>query len=307
VPSICYERLVQYAAVFPTNEIGDDPGAVRDWAQTAEGLGFSTIAAYDHVLGAVHAGRDPKLWGPYTEKHPFHEPFVLFGFLAALTNRVTLQTAVVIAPQRQTALLAKQAVQADILSGGRLVLGLGTGWNYVEYEALGMPFDQRGVYLDEQVEVLRLLFSEPLVDYAGRFHRIDRAGLLPLPERRIPIWFGGGSEPALRRAARSGDGFVFGFAGDRTNAMVVRLRELLAEHGRDADSFPITAPVQYVEGPEAWLAQRDAFAAAGGTEFGVQTMDTVSSWRGGPLNGFTTASQHIAALERFAQELAIPR
>src|SRR5215212_5329483 len=188
---------MQFGAVFPTTEIGDDPVAIRDFAQAAEGLGYSYIVAYDHVLGAVHEGRDPKLSGPYTEQHAFHEPFVLFGYLAGVTSTIELETAVIIL-QRQAVLAAKQAAEVDVLSGGRLRLGLGTGWNYVEYEGLDVPWARRGKRFDEQIELMRQLWGEPVVDYAGTFHRVDRAGIAPRPAHQIPIWLGGGSEAALR-------------------------------------------------------------------------------------------------------------
>ena len=148
---------MKIGAIFPTTEIGTDPGAIRDWAQAAEGLGMTHVVTYDHVLGAVHAGREPKLWGPYTERDAFHEPFVLFAWLAAQTRRLELATGVLILPQRQTALVAKQAAELDLLSEGRLRLGVGTGWNHVEYTALGVPFEDRGKRFDEQVELLRRL------------------------------------------------------------------------------------------------------------------------------------------------------
>ena len=294
---------MELGAVFPTNEIGNDPTAIRDWAQAAEGLGYETIVTYDHVLGAVHDGRDPKLWGPYTENDPFHEPFVLFGYLAGLTSRIKLQVGVLIAPQRQTALIAKQAVEVDRLSGGRLILGLGTGWNHVEYESLGMAFAGRGRRLDEQVEVLRRLFSEPLVDFTGTEHRIDRAGLLPLPERPIPIWFGGSSPASLSRAAKLGDGFIFGSAGKAVREMVVSLHETMRANGRDPSAMPVTAIIDHAFGEKFWTDERDAFAAVGGTQLAVQTMDIIHRWRGTPANGLTTPADHIGALERFARAM----
>jgi probable F420-dependent oxidoreductase len=291
---------VQLGAVFPTNEIGNDPVAIRDWAQAAESLGFATIITYDHVVGAVHEGREPSLTGPYTEHDAFHEPFVLFGFLAASTTTIQLQTGVLISPQRQTALIAKQATEVDLLSGGRLVLGLGTGWNYVEYEALGQEYSQRGRYLDEQVVVLRQLFREPVIDYTGNFHRIDRAGLLPLPVREIPIWFGGSSERALRRAARNGDGFLLAGAGRRTRELWEQLRGMLVEEQRSVDGFPVTAITDYALGPDAWVEERDTWEAVGAMQLAVSTMDTNARWRGGAMNGFTSPAEHIAALELYA-------
>jgi probable F420-dependent oxidoreductase len=292
---------MKLGAVFPTNEIGNDLAAIRDWVQTAEGLGYDNIVAYDHVVGAVHEGRNPPLWGPYTELDPFHEPFVLFGWMAAMTTQIKLLTGIIIAPQRQTVLLAKQAVQVEVLSGGRLILGLGTGWNPVEYEALDIPFEDRGKRLTDQIEVLRRLFREPVVDIDTGQHRIDRAGLLPLPAGEIPIWLGGGSEPSLKRAARLGDGFVFGSAGGRVRGQLARLHELLAEHGRRAEGFPTQAICDNASGPDGWIAERDAWAAAGGTHMAMQTQDIIFRWRGvGPPNGFTTPAEHIDALERFA-------
>jgi probable F420-dependent oxidoreductase len=300
----CYEGVMKLGAVFPTNEIGNDPAAIRDWVQAAEGLGYDQIIAYDHVVGAVHADREPKLWGPYTETDSFHEPFVLFGFMAALTTRIELVTGIIIAPQRQTVLMAKQAVQVDVLSGGRMVLGLGTGWNPVEYESLGVPFETRGRRLTEQIDVMRQLFREPVVDLTTAEHRVDRAGLLPRPVRDIPIWLGGGSEPSLKRAARLGDGFIFGAAGGRTRGQLSRLQELLVEHDRPVDGYPTEAIADYCAGPEAWLRERDAWAAAGGTHLAVQTMDIIYRWRGvGTPNGFTSPAHHIAALESFAKAL----
>ena len=177
---------MKIGAVFPHLDIGNDPAVIRHWAQTAEGLGYSHILAYDHVIGAVHEGREPPLWGPYTEQSAFHEPFVLFGYLAACTTKVELATGIVILPQRQTVLVAKQAAEIDLLSGGRLRLGVGTGWNYVEFEALNEDFGNRGARQAEQVALLRQLWAEPVLDYSGRWHRIERAGLKPLPGRSIP-------------------------------------------------------------------------------------------------------------------------
>jgi probable F420-dependent oxidoreductase len=288
-------------AVFPTTQIGTDPAVIRDYAQTAEGLGYRRLLAYDHVLGAVQAGREPPLPGPYTENDPFHEPLVLLGFLAACTTTLELEVAVLVLPQRQTALVAKQAAEVDLLSGGRLVLSVGTGWNYVEYESLGVPFAGRGRRLDEQVELLRLLWRDPVLDYSGEFHRIDRAGILPRPAGgTIPVWFGGGAEAALARAARGGDGFVFGSAGPRTHRRAARLHELLAEHGRDPGAFPMEAMIEYSLGPRAWAGEVPAWEAGGGTILSVQTMSTGTGYDRvqRPLG---SPADHIAALGEFAR------
>jgi probable F420-dependent oxidoreductase len=291
---------MDFGAVFPTTQIGTDPAVIRDFAQTAEGLGYRRVLVYDHVLGAVHAGRTPPLPGPYTEHDPFHEPLVLLGFLAACTSTIELEVAVLVLPQRPTALVAKQAVEVDVLSGGRMVLAVGIGWNYVEYESLGAPFARRGRRLDEQVDVLRRLWREPVVDFAGEFHRIDRAGLAPRPVRGdIPLWFGGGAESSLRRAARHGDGFVFGSASAHTHVRAARLRELLVENGRDPDAFPMETMIDYSLGPDAWAAQRDAWAASEGTILSIRTMSTGAAYHGVARRELAGPADHIAALSEF--------
>jgi len=197
---------LKIGAVFPTSEIGDDPIVIRDFVQAVEGLGFDALVTYDHVLGAPHEGRTPRLTGPYTEEHGFHEPFVLFGYLAALIS-LELVTGIIILPQRQTALVAKQAAEVDLLTDGRFRLGVGIGWNAVEYEALGKRFSDRGARLEEQVALLRRLWTEPTVTFEGEYERVTGAGLAPMPRQRpIPIWLGGSSGPAYRRMGRLAGG-----------------------------------------------------------------------------------------------------
>lgn len=290
---------MKIGAVFPTCEIGNDPAAIRDFAQTAEGLGYSHLVVYDHVLGADHAGREPKLTGPYTERDAFHEPFVLFGFLAAVTERIELATGVVVLPQRQTALVAKQAAEVAVLSGGRLRLGVGTGWNWVEYEALNESFATRGRRLDEQVEVLRQLFRGEPIDFEGRYHRIDRAGILPAPPGPIPIWFGGFTPAAIARAARCGDGFLFGAASSPMQALCRSLHEALADAGRAGASFGVESIIHYAEGPARWREAAEAWRGLGATHFSMRAMDTGAALMGEKTAGFTTPRQHIEALEPF--------
>ena len=198
---------MRFGVVFPQTEIGADPVAIRDFAQAAEQMGYQHILAYDHVLGANPASRPG--WDPtYTHRDMFHEPFVLFGYLAGLTQRIEFVTGVIILPQRQTVLVAKQAAALDVLSGGRLRLGIGIGWNPVEYEALGESFKNRGLRSEEQIEVMRKLWTQELVNFEGKWHKITDAGLNPLPvQRPIPIWFGATNKRALRRLARLGDGW----------------------------------------------------------------------------------------------------
>src|SRR5213593_1144737 len=219
---------MKYGVVFPQIEFGNDPQAIKDYGQAAEALGYDYLLVYDHVLGA-HPNREPKLTGPYTHQDPFHEPMVLFGFLAAVTTRLQLTTGILILPQRQTVLVAKQAAEIDVLSSGRLRLGIGLGWNYVEYDALNETFENRGRRSAEQIEVLRALWTQQVVDFRGKFHRISHAGLNPMPiQRPIPIWFGVGSrdhavppEAALRRIARLADGWSPNLTPDAQGQAIV--------------------------------------------------------------------------------------
>src|SRR5437667_2890949 len=238
---------LQIGVTFPQNEIGADPLAVRDYAQAAEGLGYSHLVAFDHVLGADPTHRPG--WRGYTQRDMFHEPFVLFGYLAALTH-LELVPAVIILPQRQTALVAKQAAEVDVLTGGKLRLGIGVGWNPVEYEALGMNFQARGRVVEEQIEVMRLLWSQEVVSYKGQYHTITEAGLNPLPIRRsIPIWLGGSANVLLRRVARIGDGwFPQGQPDDHMRRLLERLISYIREAGRDPSTVGIEARVNASEG-----------------------------------------------------------
>jgi len=287
---------VKIGAIFPHQEIGSDPVVIRDWAQAAEALGYGGIIAYDHVIGAVHEGREPPLWGPYTEHDAFHEPFVLFGYLAACTTRVELGTGILILPQRQTVLVAKQAAQVDVLSGGRLRLGVGTGWNYVEYDSLNEDFASRGRRQEEQIELLRQLWAEPVVDYSGRYHRIDRAGLKPLPGRQIPIWFGGFAPVAFERAARLGDGFMFGSGQTENLAAYDQLQQCLQQAGRDPAQFGIEAFMNYQSGPDKWRAEAQAWLDRGADYVSMRAMRLR-----GQGDGLDSPQAHIDALERYWQ------
>jgi probable F420-dependent oxidoreductase len=246
-------------AMFPTRDIGNDPAKVRDWAQAAEDLGFAYIEVPDHVFGA--AARDG--WTPvYNEKDPFHETFVMLGFLAAVTKRIRLSSGVLIAPQRQTGLIAKQAAEADLLSGGRLRLGIGVGWNHVEYEALGEDWKTRGARQAEQVEVLRRLWSEDLVTFNGRFHALKEVNIVPPPvQRPIPIWFGGISDAVVLRAARLGDGWMPIMPPDeKAEQKLALLRAEMKKHGRDTDKFEIEGWLRVQEpDPQRWAAAADGW------------------------------------------------
>ena len=289
---------MKIGVVLPQTEIGNDPAAIKAYAEAVEDMGFTHILVFDHVLGANP--ERPGGWkGPYTYRHAFHEPFVLFGFLAAATRRVELVSGIVILPQRQTALVAKQAAAVDVLSGGRLRLGVGVGWNPVEFEALGEDFTKRGRRIEEQVEVLRALWTRELVTFAGREHRITDAGLNPLPvQRPIPVWMGGDSEVVLRRAARLADGWITlpsfrpGAAAQET---IDRLHGWIREAGRDPAAFGIEARMALAQTPvevrandiAAWNAMR------GITHLCVNTMGL----------GLASPGEHVKTLERFRAEV----
>lgn len=254
---------MQLNAMFPTRDIGTDPAKIRDWAQAAEDLGYAYIEVPDHVFGVT--ARDG--WTPlYNEKDPFHETFVMLGFLAAATKRIRLSSGVLIAPQRQTGVIAKQAAEADLLSGGRLRLGIGVGWNHVEYEALGQDWKTRGARQAEQVEVLRRLWSEDLVTFNGRFHTLKEVSIVPPPvQRPIPVWFGGISDAVVMRAARLGDGWMPIIAPDETaEQKLALLREEMKKHGRDRARFGIEGWLRMHEtDPQGWAAAADGWRKLG--------------------------------------------
>jgi probable F420-dependent oxidoreductase len=292
---------MRFGAAFPTHEIGTDPVAIRDYAQAVEGLGFNHLVGYDHVLGAVREPRDrPLTGGGYDENDPFHEPFVLFGYLAALTSRLEFVTGILVLPQRQTALVAKQAAEVSLLSGGRIRLGVGTGWNYVEYESLGRDFDTRAKMLTEQIPLLKRLWSEPVIDYTGAFHRIDRAGILPRPAAPIPIWCGGSSIAAIKRAAQHADGFIWGSTRPNVFEQAPIALEMVEANGRDPGQFGLEAIVDYAAGEAEWERTLQAFENVGGTHFTFRTISTGAEWINVEAPRFTSPAQHIQALERFA-------
>jgi probable F420-dependent oxidoreductase len=265
---------VRIGAVFPQLEIGADPGVVRDWTTTVESAGYTHALAYDHVLGADPANRPG--WKGYTDQSLFHEVFVLFGFMAAITTTLELVTGVLVLPQRQTALVAKQAAEIDVLSGGRLRLGVGIGWNEVEYQALGVPFEQRGARLTEQVELLRKLWADPVISTEGRFHQIVEAGLNPLPPRRnIPIWFGGGADAVLRRTGRIGDGWMPQSAPDAAaRAQLDTIRAAAVEAGRDPAEIGFEPRLSLGAVPEReWRDYVDGWRELGATHLCVNTMN----------------------------------
>ena len=282
---------MRIGVVFPQTELGGDVGVVRAYAQRAEELGFTHVLAYDHVVGAdpaVHTGWD----GPYDVRTTFHEPMVLYGYLAAVTS-MELVTGIVILPQRQTALVAKQAAEVDLLTGGKFRLGVGIGWNRVEYEALGQDFSTRGQRLEEQITLLRRLWTEQTVTFSGTFDRITGAGLAPMPvQRPIPVWIGAQSPRALRRAGRLADGWFPQMApGPQLDEARRIVTEAAAKAGRDPASLGM-------EGRLRWQQDRDKMAAAirqwqdaDATHLSVNTMGA----------GLKTVDDHLAALATTAE------
>jgi probable F420-dependent oxidoreductase len=289
--------MMNIGVVFPQTEFGNDPGAIRAYAQTAESLGYTHILAYDHVLGA-NPDRPGGWQGPYTYKNPFYEPFLLFSYMSAVTERIEFVTGILILPQRQTALVAKQAATLDILCHGRFRLGIGIGWNKAEYIALNQDFHTRGRRVEEQIDVLRQLWAKELVTYEGEWHHIPDAGLNPRPvQGSIPIWIGGRADVVLRRIARVGDGWLPGHsqAADAQPALD-KLDAYLAEYGRSRSDIGIEPWLLYANGtPETWQQTIDGWQAAGATHLSLNTMGA----------GLETADQHIAALGTFARALEL--
>ena len=302
---------MRIGVTFPQTEIGADAGAVRAFAAAAENLGFDYLVALDHVLGA-HPRNRPEWTGPYDHTHMVHEPFVLFGYLAGVTQTIELITSVIILPQRQTVLVAKQAAAIDVLSGGRFRLGVGIGWNEPEYEALGENFRDRGSRVEEQIEVLRKLFTEDLVTFEGKWHRITDAGLNPMPvQRPIPIWMGGGSansvrtstdtetatrrggnEPVMRRIARLGDGWFPQFAAtEEGRDQIEQMRGYVRDAGRDPDAFVIEGRIAMTahQGEDEWAEAFGRWKEYGATHVAVNTMNA----------GLRGADAHIDAIRRF--------
>lgn len=283
---------MKFGIIFPQTEIGVDPAVIRDFAQRSEDLGYDYMLTFDHVLGA-NPDRPGGWSGPYDHNDVFHEPFVLYSYLAGLTKRIEFATGVIILPQRQTVLLAKQAAALDVLSSGRVRLGVGVGWNKVEYEALNEDFRTRGRRQAEQVEVLRLLWTQRLVTYQGEFHSIPDAGLYPLPiQQPIPIWFGGDSDAALRRMAKLGDGWItHSYPVEQLAEMLGTVRGYLEEEGRDPATFGIDYHIRLQDKTVDQLAAEiEPLRQQGVSHICIYTMNTG-----------LTGSDHIGAIERFAQ------
>jgi len=285
---------MRVGVVFPQTELGGDPGVLRTYGERVEELGFKHILAYDHVVGAdpaVHTGWN----GPYDVNTTFHEPFVMFGYLAAVTRSVEFVTGVVILPQRQTALVAKQAAEVDLLSNGQFRLGVGIGWNAVEYEALGEDFSNRGKRSVEQIDLLRRLWTEQSVTFDGAHHTVTGAGLAPVPvQRPIPVWIGTASEPGYRRAGRIADGW-FPMMGPGSGLDYARgiVEAASVEAGRDPASIGMEGRASWSGDDDAVAREIAAWAGAGASHVSINTMDA----------GLKTVDDHLAVLARVAETL----
>lgn len=283
----------QIGAFFPTRDMPADRVAIRDWAQAAEAIGFDFVEVSDHVLGADRKAL-PHFEGPYDVDDSFHETFVTMAYIAAVTERVGLASGVLILPQRQTALVAKQAAQLDVVSGGRLRLGIGVGWNPVEYEALGQDWHVRGRRQAEQIELMNQLWTQRTVTFDGEFDQVHHAGVNPLPiQRPIPIWFGGGVDPVLKRAAKYGQGWIpLGRPDEQIENQLERLRGYLNDEGRDPNAFGIEAWVRSgIGGPDAWQTAVERWASLGATHMTFYTSG----------QGIGAVTQQIEAMTQFHQ------
>jgi probable F420-dependent oxidoreductase len=287
---------MKIGVVFPQTEFGNDPAALRDYTQTAESLGFSHILAYDHVLGA-NPDRPGGWNGPYTYQTPFHEVFLLFSFMAALTTKLEFITGILILPQRETAVVAKQAASLDVLSNGRFRLGIGVGWNKVEMAAIGFDFHTRGRRVEEQIDVLKLLFTQELVTFKGEWHDLPDVGLNPLPvQRPIPIWLGGHSDAVLRRLARKGDGWLPGYrSAEAAKESLDKIEAYLAEYGRSPQEIGLEPRLHYFDGPDAWQSYLTGWQNVGATHISFNTMGA----------GFDTPQKHLQAIEEFAKAVGL--
>ncbi len=289
---------MRIGAIFPQLEIGTDLAEMRGYLEAVRDAGYDFLAIYDHVLGADPADRPG--WRGYTHQDSFHEVFTFLAWAAAVVPGLELVVDVLVLPQRQTALVAKQAATLDLLTGGKLRLGVGVGWNAVEYEALGESFGTRGARVEEQIALLRALWTERVVSFAGREHTVTAAGLHPMPvQRPIPIWIGGGADVTLRRAGRLGDGWFPQGAPDAEMAEKIgRVHAHAAEAGRAPGSVGIQGIIRHAGTPaEGWSEEIGRWAEVGATHLGIDSMRA----------GYGDVQGHIDAVGRFAEVAGLTR
>ena len=297
---------MQIGVNYPQAEIETDAGAIKEFAQGVQAMGFTHVNTAEHVVGANPASR-PGQNLPFSLESSFHEPFGLFSFMAAVTNSLGFVNGILVLPQRQTVLVAKQAACLDVFCGGRYRLGIGIGWNEDEYEALGAPYGGRGNRIEEQVEVLRALWTDEAVSFKGTYHTITDMGINPRPiQRPIPIWFGGGtdrptfgktaSETVMRRIARLGDGWIPQLmANDRGLELLAKMRGLVAEYGRDPSTFGVEGRVDVSRAnEELWAPQVEVWKTANISHLYVNTS----------RDGLVGVDQHLVRLEEFCTAVA---
>ncbi len=290
---------MEIGVIFPQTEIEPDVVAIRDFAQAAQDMGYSYLFIADHVLGADASAYDHPLFGMYNHESVVHESLTTMGYLAAVAPNLGLMSGILILPQRQTALVAKQAAEIDVLCGGRLRLGIGVGWNFVEYEALGMSFHDRGARSAEQIEVMRELWTKESVDFHGKWHDITHAGINPLPvQRPIPVWLGVGSpvapippDVALRRVARIADGWCPNFGPDAAGyEMQEKVHNYMAEYGRNPAELGLDGRLKTADAsPEDWVEEVTSWREMGASHLSIENRRA----------GLKTADEHIEMMRRF--------
>ena len=283
---------MKIGVVFPQTEIGTDFGIIRSYVQTAEHLGYQNILAYDHVIGADTKNRPG--WTRYSLKDSFFEPLTLFSYFAALTSRINLTTGIIILPQRQTVLVAKQAAVLDVLSNGRLQLGVAVGWNHVEFEALGENFNNRGSRIEEQIAILRALWTQDSLSFSGKWHNISEAGINPLPiQQPIPIWFGGGmtdNTKVLQRIARVADGWILNQQADKGGELAIaNMKSYLSEIGRDPTKFGFDGRVSLADGIDSAVKLTKQWEEIGATQVNLNTMNS----------NLPSPEEHIKAIQDY--------
>ena len=296
---------MEIGVIFPQTEIEADVVAIRDFAQAAQETGYSYLFIADHVLGADASAYDHPLFGMYNHESVVHESLTTMGYLAGVVPGMGLMTGILILPQRQTALVAKQAAEIDVLCGGKLRLGIGVGWNFVEYEALGMNFQDRGARSAEQIEVMRELWTKESVDFHGKWHDITHAGINPLPvQRPIPVWLGVGSpaapvppDVALRRVALIADGWCPNFGPDEAGyALQEKVQGYMAEYGRDPSDLGLDGRLKTAgNSPEDWVEEVAAWREMGASHLSIENRRA----------GLKTADQHIEMMRRFKEAVEV--
>lgn len=276
--------------LFPQTEIGSDPAGLAEFARAAVEHGFDHLVSYEHVLGAVPE-RLPPNYAPYGIEDAFHEVLTVYAYLAAVAPELGLATGVLVLPQRQTALVAKQAAQLSLLTRGQFRLGVGLGWNFAEFEGLGMNFANRAARMEEQIQLMRRLWTEPVVHFEGKFEQVIGCGLRPLPPQPVPLWIGGSAAPALRRAAALGDGwFPLRPLEGGWPATLEQMREWRQQAGRSWEGFGMEARVNWKEG---WRQELEQWRSWGASHVYLSTMGL----------GLHGPAAHLEAIGKIAREL----